>query len=155
MDHGLGALAHSLSSEGTVDVQLIISTGVKIERGPVCVPRQGNVFLVDGNSYSEVNRNWFGHGREGLLPATRLAGNMINYPEYDVGPVFHSRPGPVANYKSRYPLVARVPALGSNWSMKLRGLFSEQEFVPRIDVYGAMPLMPVRDGIILLDGKPE
>jgi predicted amidohydrolase len=150
-DHERGSLASSLPSGQSVDVQLIISAGMNIERGPVSVPREGNVFSVDGNGYSEVNRNWFGHGHLGLLPTTRSGASMVAYPQYDVGPVIRTR----AWTPVRYPLLAKIPALRFNWSSTLSGLFVPLS-IPRIDVYTAFSLAPAREivplTVPLIDG---
>ena len=89
LDHKAGLLSKHLGRHNFVDFHLIVSGGMIIEDGPVGTRQNGVCCLVDGDSKSQVNRNWYGRGRHVKdWKNVQWYGKTYKEPSYDVGPVF-------------------------------------------------------------------
>eukprot|EP00669_Euglena_mutabilis_P000591 TRINITY_DN10817_c0_g1_i1.p2 TRINITY_DN10817_c0_g1~~TRINITY_DN10817_c0_g1_i1.p2 ORF type:complete len:231 (+),score=79.71 TRINITY_DN10817_c0_g1_i1:720-1412(+) len=134
-DHGQGVLADR--PEPHVHLQLIVSGGMSIARGPVTVPAGGPVFLVDGFGRTEVSSNLFGQGMRYARADTgddiyntgpvRWAGLYTSLREWlalvvdDLTGLWGAAPAGFQAADSSS--VLRLNALGPLWRQHIQGLF--------------------------------
>lgn len=152
-DHGGATLAGR--QNGTVHLQLIVSGGMSIAKGPVVVPAGGPVFLVDGFGRTEISRNLYGMGL--MFSENAEAGKDL----YNVGPVHWASmysslrnwlalvvrdltgssgatPTGFSAASETLHLVHRVNALGPHWQKAIDGLFVTESYAMVTKAYEAL-----------------
>jgi hypothetical protein len=171
LDHPYGLLCRGRGHHVSVNVQLILSASQSISWGPVCVPRGGSVYLIDGRAHSEVNQNEFGLGHQCNRRCNvghTWWNNALSLPSTQVWSTFRLPSlrwflGNTQCTKSaNSPISAIVPALKSVWTSSFQELFMTSPFKdlddvmqgyasgeslvraqPVIDVYWPLPVVHV------------
>merc|ERR1719203_243956 len=159
LDHRLGKLAEAIGPATSVDVQVIVSEGMKIAMGPVCTRAGGPVFLNDGSSRTEMSLNQFGRGRQpnklpdgsiryelGIgygadsLVSTQqwLGDRIITYTKEEWGPRAPGEGTMAGGSIVDGPtgiVFHRISALGKNWKQVIDGFYHTQSYEKAQKIY--------------------